>query len=119
MDFFTLFFSHVYNVPYYLIWLGGIVYAIVNGRKHPRTSLMAGIALGILLIEGLVSDIGSSYIRYQAFTSDLPTMLYGKKLTALTVCSFPFSILGWLLLLAAVFGRKNVLERETVNNHAG
>jgi len=119
MDFLTLLFSHLYSIPYYLIWLGGIVYAIVNRSRHPRTSLFAGIALGILLIEGLVSDIGSSYLRYQSVVSDLPTVLYGKKLAALTVCSFPFSILGWLLLLVAIFKSENVAERETVSNHAG
>jgi hypothetical protein len=116
MDFLTLLFSHLYSIPYYLIWLVGIVYAVLNRGRHPRTSLLTGIALGVLLTEGLVSDIGSSYIRYQSLVSDLPTVLYGKKLAALSVCTYPFSILGWLLLLVAIFKRENVAEREIINS---
>lgn len=116
MNFLALLFARVYSIPYYIIWLVGIVYAIVNRRKHPRTSLFAGIAFGILLAESLASAVGSAYIQYQSFTSDLPARELGANLTILSLCTLPFSILGWILLLVAIFGRGSFLEREATND---
>jgi hypothetical protein len=118
MEFLALLSAHAYSLPYYIIWLAGIVYAVVNRRRHPRTSWFAALALGILLVEGLISALGSTYIQYHAFASDLRPVEYGIQLAMLSVCTLPLSILGWILLLVAMFRRENVLEREAIINHA-
>lgn len=111
MDFLGLLIPHLYSVPFYLLWLGGIVYAAVNREKHPRTSLWAGLGLAILLLENLVSAILSAYIQYQTFHNDVPVSQLGIRYTVLSLCSLPFSIAGWILLLMAIFGPKNLAER--------
>lgn len=118
MEFLALLSVHAYSIPFYIIWLVGIVYAVVNRHRHPRTSLFATRALGILLVEGLISALGSTYIQYHAFASDMRPVEYGTRLAMLSVCTIPLSILGWILLLVAIFRRENVLEREAVINHA-
>lgn len=116
MEFLTLLFPRIYSVPFYILWLGGIVYAIVNREKHPRTSLLAGIAFGILFLESLISAILSAYIQYQSFSSGASASQLGMRFTTLSLCSLPFSIAGWILLFMAIFGRKNLTEREAVND---
>ncbi len=118
MEFLTLLFPRIYSVPFYIIWLIGIVYAVINREKHPRTSLLAGIAFGILFLENLVSTILSAYFQYQAFSGDVATSRLGSRFTALSLCTLPFAILAWILLLMAIFERRNVAERESANNHA-
>jgi hypothetical protein len=118
MSFLPFLIPHLYGIPFYLIWLAGIVYAVVNREKHPRTSLLAGIALGILLLENLVSAILSAYIQYQSMNGDVSVSQLGIRYTTLSICSLPFSIAGWVLLLVAIFGWKNVSEHQPVNQHA-
>lgn len=117
MDFLEILSAYAYNVPHYMILLGGIVYAIVNRQKHPRTSLFAGIALGILLVGSLLSTVGFIYIQYQSTVTDLPATEFGIWLSILSGCTLLLSILGWILLLMAMFRRENVIERETVDDH--
>jgi hypothetical protein len=113
MEFLSLLVPHLYSVPFYILWLGGIVYAVIHREKHPRTSLFTGIGLGILLLENLVSAILSAYIQYQSFHGDVPVSQLAIRYTTLSVCSLPFSIAGWILLLIAIFGPKNLAERGT------
>ncbi len=109
--------SYAHSIVYYIIWLGGIVYAAVNRRKHPRTSLFAGIALGILLLVNLLSTMMSFYFQHQHSAGDLSMTEFVRMQNLLSLCTFPFSILGWLLLLVAIFGWKNVSEHQAVNSH--
>ena len=118
MEFLTLLSAHAYSLPYYIIWLAGIVYAVVSRRRHPRTSLFAGIALGILLVESLISAIGSTFIQYRAFTNDIRPVEFGTQLAMLSLCTISLAVLGWILLLVAIFRRENVAERGPVINHA-
>ncbi len=118
MEFLALLFPHSYNILFYILWLGGIVYAVINRQKHPRTSLFAGIAFGTLFLENLLSVLLTVYIQYQAFTGDGSTTQIGTRLAIVSLCSIPFSIAGWILLLMAIFGQRNIAERESANNHA-
>jgi hypothetical protein len=54
MEFLALLSVHAYSIPFYIIWLVGIVYAVLNRQRHPRTSWFAAIALGIRLCHSTV-----------------------------------------------------------------
>jgi hypothetical protein len=117
MEFLSFLFPMLYSVPYYLLWLAGIAYAFVRRERHPRTSLVAGLALGILLLETFVSDLLTAQFQYQAITGSLSTGEITARFSTLTLCTFPFSILGWILLLIAIFGWKKPVEEEGENDH--
>ena len=118
MNFLTFLIPHAYSIPFYVIWLGGIIYAITNRQKHPRTALFAGIGLGLLFLESLVSGVLSAYLQYQSFSSKASPIQLGMNLTTLSLCSIPFSMAGWVLLLASVFGWKNPSGQEAIDSHA-
>lgn len=107
--------SHLYSIPYYVIWLGGIVYAVVYRHKHPRTSLLAGIALGLLFMQSLTSAILSSYLQYQAINGHTSAAEMGQRWSVLSLCSIPIGMVSWVLLLVAMFGWKNLTESESPN----
>lgn len=112
--------SYGYSLVYYMIWLAGIVYAFVNRRKHPSTSLVAGSALGLFLLDSLLRNVASVYLRYRYIGGGLPVIKYQNILDTITFCTFPLSILGWLLLLFAVFRREeNLSTQGLVDDHAG
>jgi hypothetical protein len=119
MQFLALFASRFYSVPIYVIWLGGIVYAIANRRKHPRTSLFAGIGLGMLLLENLASNLAGAYMQYQSMTHASSAIEMGTQFMTLSICAIPVAMVGWVLVLMAIFGWKNLTEREIVDGHAG
>jgi len=108
--------TFLYNVPYYVIWLGGVVYAFVNRKKHPRTSLFAGLALGTLFLNGLLSFTASSYFQYQMMYNGASTAEFGRQLQMLTFFSIPIAMIGWGLLLVAVFGWKGLTEPEVIRD---
>jgi len=115
--FLTYVLPHLYSIPYYVIWLGGILYAIVYRKKHPRASLFAGAALGIMLLNSLVSAVISSYFQYQSFNGQASVTQYAQRLQMMSFISIPFGMLSWLLLLVAVFGWKNLSEPEALNSN--
>lgn len=104
------------SIPYYVIWLGGIVYAIVYRKRHPRASLFAGSALGIMVLNSLISTVFSSYFQYQSLNGLASMTQYVGKLQMLSIFTIPFSMIAWLLLLIAVFGWKKLTEPEAVES---
>ncbi len=120
MAFLSLLFSYVvYNVPFYILWLGGIVYAALNRQKHPRTSLFAEIGLGILLLERIISPLLSAYIQARLLSGSGQSVTeLGTTLSMISFCSLPFEIAGWILLFIAAFGPRNFAERQAASDYA-
>lgn len=118
MEFFMMYVApRLSGIPYYVIWLGGIMYAIVYRKRHPRASLFAGIALAIMLLNNIFSAVYSAYIQYQSFNNGFASAVeYGQRLTMLSFITIPFSMLAWVLLLIATFGWKKLTEAEAVES---
>jgi len=117
MTFFnTYIFPHLNSLPYYVIWLGGIVYAVVYRKKHPRTSLFAGSALAIMLLNSVISMVISSYFLSLSITGLASPGEHARRMSTLSCLSTPFSMLAWFLLLIAVFGWKRLTETESVES---
>ena len=116
MDPFVFLLPHLYSVPFYLLWLVGIVYALINKERHPRTSLFAGIGFGILLLQDLFSAAIGAFIEYQSFSGGFSGSRMGPWLGIISFCSMPISLAGWILLLIAIFGRRNFASREAAKN---
>lgn len=61
-----IFRSLAYSLPMILIWLVGIVIAVLNWRKTPRVSLLAVIALLLFLVETFGFSIAYSALLYNS-----------------------------------------------------
>jgi hypothetical protein len=88
-----------------LLVLGGIVFAIVRWKRHPRASLLTVIALGFYLIETWVATIFFYYLPYM-----MRSVPPGSQNTLYTVIyfieDFGFAAVLVLLVAAAFTGRR-------------
>jgi hypothetical protein len=54
------------QIPYYLVWLIGLILAIVNWSRYPRPALLTTLALGMMFLTSVVySYLWSIEIRRQ------------------------------------------------------
>ena len=93
--------------PMLLLALGGIIFAIVRWKLHPRVSLMTVIALVILLVEAFVFSILLYYIPELL----RPMTLSSKAIDWLYFFVFFFEdfipSLILVLLVGAAFSQRN------------
>ena len=87
-----LFVAILTQTPVYLVWLTGVVLALVGWKKHPSVSLVALIAFVVLFL--------------LAFGTQLVTAHHGLNWTQVSIAFLEALIRAgaWGLVLAAVFG---------------
>ena len=92
--------SYVGHLPMFLVYVVGIVLAIVYWRRCPRAAAMVLIACVLLPASTVAWDgIVSSMIRESSTV--------GAQMTAVWLVYSVVQAAGWLLILAAVFtGRR-------------
>ncbi len=89
----------MYSVPYFLIDIAGITYALIQWRRHPRVSLLITAALGMSLLRMIAFDMlwpsisqllgHASYSYYESIP--------------LRVMSMAISLTAYVLLIVAAF----------------
>jgi hypothetical protein len=76
----------VRRLPMLLLCVGGILFAIVRWKRHPRPSLMTVLSLVIYLVEGML---------FIAFLYWIPDLMFAMKLTP--------KVSGWLYTMIFFF----------------
>ena len=89
------------QLPLWVAWLVGIVLALVFWRKHPRPSMLALIAVVLLLLQSLVGIVELVWIVSQM---RLTTEQRGVLVSLLAGARTIISTVAWGLLLGAQFG---------------
>ncbi len=96
--------SYVVQLPVLIVWLVGIVFALVRWPRHPRVSLMAMVA--ILL--ALVASVGGQWLNVW-----VPLLLQAWRMNVVTIQGVQAVLAGlmglvlaasWAVLLLAMFG---------------
>jgi hypothetical protein len=102
----------IVDIPIVLVWLIGIILAIVFWNQHPRVSLLSLIALIGLMILTLVGTFLNVWLPMNLDKSGWTVTQMGIRLGIFGFISSLLSAGFWGLLLAAIFGwRKNNLPR--------
>jgi hypothetical protein len=99
----------LFDVPLYIVWAIGAIFCLVRWRRHPTVSLLALIAI---LLFFLLSVIGTLTVFV------LPVIWRGSlaPLTTIrTIVQVFGSVIGWMLLLAAVFGWRSEPGKPAVD----
>lgn len=97
LDFYL--FDYLPQAPLVPLWLLGIVLAVRYRRREPRVSRTAGVGLGVILA---VSLARSGLFLWMPRQVDSPPALRDLVLSGIALVN----MVGWLLLLGAVFGRR-------------
>lgn len=100
--------------PLMLVWVGGVVLAVINWQRAPTSSLLVVLAmldLGLFrIVSGLVSIVGVPLMREQwGWNHEQVARVFALNGYAATAGA----IIGYILLLAAVYiGRKGARPPE-------
>ncbi len=91
------------QVPVYLVWIAGLIIAVVTWRRHSRASLLAAIGIGMFFIQALLGNILSPWLqqtlaRQGVSVRTMRLVLLGRGLLTSLVM-----MVAWGLLLAAIF----------------
>lgn len=105
------------QIPFYLVWLVGLILAIVFWKKQPKASLLAVIGLAGIFILNVVGTYTSTFLSMNLYESGMSTREIG---IAMGIRTIVFNILGasfWGLIIASIFvGRKRAPEMPQIPN---
>lgn len=90
--------------PIYLVWLVGIILAIVFRQRHTKVSLLTVIALGVLLVETAIGTYLSVSLPMLLIRQDMNASAIGPILSAIGCVRSLIAAAMWGLLLVALFG---------------
>jgi hypothetical protein len=109
--------TYLIQCPLFLIWLAGIVLAVIRWRKHPRVSLLAVIALVIIFIETIINTSLGMWLPLMLTEQGMNSNQVGTILSVWRCISSLVGLVIWGLLLAAIFGwRDEVLVPPVPEN---
>lgn len=99
------------HLPVILVWLAGMILAIIYWKRHPWVSLLTFIAVTGILITSLVDTYLGMWLpillQQQGFSINQVGIVMGIRglISSLMTAGF------WILLLAAIFGWRNKPEK--------
>lgn len=101
---FTPFFSNiVVQLPIFLVWIAGIILAIVYWKRAPRPAAFTLIAIAIFIVTAFLSVIINSNVLMGLHARGMPIATVSFILGGLNIVISLVRAFGWGLILAAIF----------------
>jgi uncharacterized membrane protein YdfJ with MMPL/SSD domain len=110
----ALFSSLAIQAPLVLLWLVGLGIALGRWKRHPRRSLLASVALGILVLDLIFGGLASTFAPLIANEGNLSITDVGLVFAVIGVVRTAVHIVAWVLVLLALFGREPAAEVDRV-----
>ena len=95
------------NVPLYLVWLAGIVVAIVRRRQHPRVSQLVITGLAMLLLVSIFASMFNVLIPRLVMRNGWNANQTGVMIALVSGAARLVETAAWVLILIAVFGGRS------------
>lgn len=109
--------QYLVQIPVFIVWLVGIVLAVVYWRWHPKVSLLAFIALAAFLVTSLFGSALSMWLPIGLQRRGWALARVGMIVTVVGFIRSLVSATLWGLLIAAIFGWRS--ERGGVTEKSG
>jgi hypothetical protein len=95
-------------LPLYLLWMVGIILALVRWQRHPKVSILAGLAFLILIVNGMASTMTMAWLPgYLQSAQNYSAEQLAQVLSVVRVFFNLISAVAWSLILVAIFGERN------------
>ncbi len=88
----------LYQIPVFVVWLAGVVLALVRWKRHPKVSLLTIIAF-VLFFAEILSPFYLNVWTLQGLSANMELVS-----TAINIIEPLITAAAWGLLLAAIFG---------------
>ena len=97
--------SFLVQLPVVLVWLVGLILALIFWKRHPRVSLLTVIAiLGLLILSFLGTYLNIALPVTLHSRNNLSFSQLTMTLAVVNIIISVFSAILWGLLVAAIFG---------------
>lgn len=98
--------------PLYLVWLVGAIVALTKLKSHPQVAGLALGGLGVFFLSSLAGLVVRVFYIRSLIESGTSAADIGSSMLVVGILQTLVSMIGWGLLLAAIFvGRSNQPER--------
>ena len=87
----------LYSLPFLLLWLGGMVMAFLQRKRHPTAALLSGIGCGVMLLTDLMSTAVIALVNLLALGH------LGGVMTAFNIVTNLLFAIGLALMVAAAW----------------
>jgi len=94
-----------------IIWVIGVVLALSRWRRHPRVSLFALLAFGMMLVSRFQSVLLPPIMSYYGWTADQMGQIF---FTVIGLMSGLTSAVAWAFVLCAIFGWRDQRQKENL-----
>lgn len=98
-----------YDIPYIIIWLIGLILAVVWWQKHPRLSLLALIIFLLLIVSQIIISIVDAVLPEYMFQAHIGV---SQLEIIINVVNLVFSLPAWALIIWAIFGWRKTTTPE-------
>src|SRR5262245_59106845 len=98
-------------LPLVLVWLCGLLYAVVSWRRHPSVSGMVCAGCGLLLLNLVGGQLLVWLVLQQQAAMGLPASQLSLSLGTIALLRSVLSAVGVALLLVAAFGWRGGPQR--------
>lgn len=96
------------QLPLYIVWIVGIVIALVRWSRHPKVSLLLLIGLLVLLVQSLASGLLLPWLQIAMMDRGMGGSRIGMLIGVISVVTALIRTAAWGLILVAVFsGRES------------
>lgn len=99
------------QVPIYIAYSVGLVFAFTRWNKHPKVSLLVALAYGTALLLSITLTIIQVSLPYQ-----MPAAQVGALYSVLAICSNLIHTALTGLIIAAIFGWRSPMEPSPATN---
>jgi hypothetical protein len=99
----ALLFSQISRLPFLLVFVAGIILSIVRWSIHPKVSVLSLVAFAVLLLSQ-VARMAFMLWLLGGQSSGLGLAQRGMALQWLNLAMAGLELLGWALILIALFG---------------
>jgi hypothetical protein len=104
----SMLFAQITHLPFLLVFVVGIILAIVRWSCHPRVSLLALVAFGLLLL-GSITKIGYMFWLIGGQEAGFSFPNSRAIMTGINLSVTLLELIAWILLLVALYGWRQAL----------
>lgn len=92
------------QLPVYLVWIVGILLAIINWRRHPRAAQLTLAALFIFFMTSIGGTAISSWLPFTLHARGMAARQMGIVSAIINIIRALFNAFAFGILFAAIFG---------------
>lgn len=113
--------AYLTQLPVYLVWIGGMLMAVVNWRRNPRAAQLTLVALFIFFMTSIGGTAISTWLPLTLHARGMAAQQMGIVSAIINTIRAIFNALAFGILFAVIFswqGESRGAEETTQDGHA-